>query len=745
MTAPTPEAALHLPATRPWLGCTPVFVALRYLLKKKLSYLAIVGVMLSVATLIVVMSVFTGFHLRLTGAIRGYLSDLTVRPLRGKLYGLEDWPSWVEQVRQVEHVKGVAPFIESFALLRLPGTEDMSHVFLRGIHPQLEAQVTEMASYMSVGKLDDLDKTYANPDDPQGRRLNACIVGAQFRGFTGDWPVFDASKLDVKPGYVVLVTATADLERRLAMFAVNGLFQTTYYDYDSKFVITGLQSAMDLVKSQGAVTGLSVRLDDYKNAEQVRARLRERLSPGAVLRTVGDGAAVTRAALSADGLHAAGLTRPGEIVLWKTDAGTQGRVGAPRPGSPSAVALSPRGELVLVGYEDGGAVMVKSDTGEEQFAVPAAGSGVRSACFSDVWTFALAHEDGTVGLWDADGKLQVASLKGHSGAVNSVAFDGVGERLVTGGQDGTVRLWQADATGRELLVLRSPSGRPVTAAAVSMDGMTVVAGDADGGMAIWDTRSGKPSAYWHGHRTAVQAVAFGGQPNEVVSAASEGMHFWIAQPAGELTSLREYHVAAADDAPFQAAVIRPDGQAVLTVGQGGAVRVRYSGPPFSVITWEEQQKTFLSAVRMERFLQCLIISLILVVAEFFIFAIVTTVVNERRRDIGILKAIGFTQGQICQVFLIVGLAIGVLGGLLGVGAGILFADNINGIREVLRQATGFDPFPPDIYYFTEVPAHVGYLTPILSAAGAIACSLLFSIFPALRAARMDPVETLRYE
>jgi lipoprotein-releasing system permease protein len=134
-----------------------------------------------------------------------------------------------------------------------------------------------------------------------------------------------------------------------------------------------------------------------------------------------------------------------------------------------------------------------------------------------------------------------------------------------------------------------------------------------------------------------------------------------------------------------------------------------------------------------------------VVAEFFIFAIVTTVVNERRRDIGILKAIGFTQGQICQVFLIVGLAIGVLGGLLGVGAGILFADNINGIREVLRQATGFDPFPPDIYYFTEVPAHVGYLTPILSAAGAIACSLLFSIFPALRAARMDPVETLRYE
>ena len=85
----------------PWFGASSVVIALRYLLRKKLCYLAIFGVVLSVGTMITVTSVFSGFHRRLTGAIRGYLSDLTIEPLRSRLYGLDDWPTWVEQVRQV--------------------------------------------------------------------------------------------------------------------------------------------------------------------------------------------------------------------------------------------------------------------------------------------------------------------------------------------------------------------------------------------------------------------------------------------------------------------------------------------------------------------------------------------------------------------------------------------------------------------------------------------------------------------
>ena len=70
---------------------------------------------------------------------------------------------------------------------------------------------------------------------------------------------------------------------------------------------------------------------------------------------------------------------------------------------------------------------------------------------------------------------------------------------------------------------------------------------------------------------------------------------------------------------------------------------------------------------------------------------------------------------------------------------------LNAVREFVKATVHFDPFPPEVYYFTEIPAHVGVLTPLVTAGGAILCSLLFSIIPALRAARMDPIETLHHE
>ncbi|MHC5034995.1 MAG: ABC transporter permease, partial [Planctomycetota bacterium] len=66
-------------------------------------------------------------------------------------------------------------------------------------------------------------------------------------------------------------------------------------------------------------------------------------------------------------------------------------------------------------------------------------------------------------------------------------------------------------------------------------------------------------------------------------------------------------------------------------------------------------------------------------------------------------------------------------------------------RGFIKATIGFDPFPPDIYYFKDIPAHVGWVSVVVTAGGAIVCSLIFSILPALRAARMDPVQTLHYE
>jgi hypothetical protein len=194
----------------------------------------------------------------------------------------------------------------------------------------------------------------------------------------------------------------------------------------------------------------------------------------------------------------------------------------------------------------------------------------------------------------------------------------------------------------------------------------------------------------------------------------------------------------------EAAALSPGGDYALVSG-GGSTRLTYTGPAFQVKTWQDQNSVFLEAVGMERFLMALIVSLILVVAEFLIFTIVTTIVAERRRDIGILKAVGFTRTQICKVFLTVGMAVGTIGAALGVGGGLLFVANINGIREVLKKLLGFDPFPADVYYFSEIPTRTTPSVVILTAAGAILCALLFSLLPALRAARMDPVQTLQFE
>jgi lipoprotein-releasing system permease protein len=222
-----------------------------------------------------------------------------------------------------------------------------------------------------------------------------------------------------------------------------------------------------------------------------------------------------------------------------------------------------------------------------------------------------------------------------------------------------------------------------------------------------------------------------------------GAGFWSYHIAGPLSSASRYAGAFAPDLTH--AAVSANADRVLIAGRDGRLSLLYGGPGFLVQTWEDQRKNFVEAVAMERFLMALILSLILVVAEFFIFAIVTTIVNERRRDIGILKAVGFTQGQICQAFLAVGLAVGVAGAALGVAGGYAFADNINTIRAFVKAAVGFDPFPPTIYYFKDIPTEITWISILATAGGAIVCSLIFSIIPALRAARLDPVQTLHYE
>jgi len=497
MSHSDPAAQLAAPATAPvpLLSRAPVFLGMRYLLKKKLSYLAILGVAVSVGTLIVVMSVMSGFHDQLRSIIRGYLSDMSLLPPRGELYGMAGWREKRQRVlRSSPHVVAVAPFIEGPGLLRVPGIDQMEHIFFRGLDPELEPQVTLLGSkFMEHGKLSDLNNVYLDENDAE---LPACLIGSEMAKrwsvyyqlcefFGSHLPGEDYERLvelmgraraartlsearrrmqDAvaylalrSPGLaavlqenaeralrdeVILITATADLRRRLKKFVVAGVFNTGRYDYDSGVVLLSLQSAVDFVASEGRVSGLNVRLDDYANAPEVRRAL--------------------------------------------------------------------EGEFV-------------------------------------------------------------------------------------------------------------------------------------------------------------------------------------------------------------------------------------------VRTWEDQQRNFLKAVAAERVLMALILCFVGVLAGFCIFAILTMTVSEKRRDIGILKAVGFTSGHVGATFLVDGAAIGLLGAALGVAGGLAFAYNINSIAAFVERLTGWTPFPKDIYYFSEIPVEKGWAMPLAIAAGAIALSLVFSIVPALRAARLDPVQTLRYE
>jgi ABC-type lipoprotein release transport system permease subunit len=243
----------------------------------------------------------------------------------------------------------------------------------------------------------------------------------------------------------------------------------------------------------------------------------------------------------------------------------------------------------------------------------------------------------------------------------------------------------------------------------------------------------------------VLSILFGPAANTFMTATMDEVRGWALETVDDRPAARISLSVPQETKDLRSVTFAGNGQEFVSVAGDGLPRLRYSGPQFSIKTWEEHDRVFMEAVAMERFLQALILSLILVLAEFFIFALVFTMVSEKRRDIGILKALGFTSRQVSTVFLVIGLSIGVFGGLFGVGGGLLFAHNINAIREFVRWTIHFDPFPPQLYYFTQVPSHVTADSVIFVGGGAVLCALLFSIVPAIHAARMDPVRTLHYE
>jgi lipoprotein-releasing system permease protein len=166
---------------------------------------------------------------------------------------------------------------------------------------------------------------------------------------------------------------------------------------------------------------------------------------------------------------------------------------------------------------------------------------------------------------------------------------------------------------------------------------------------------------------------------------------------------------------------------------------------YGVSTWRDKQGPLLAAVDMEMSVLNILLFLIIAVAGFGILAIFFMIVVEKTRDIGILKSLGAGATGIAGIFLGYGLFLGLVGAGAGLALGLAIAWNINAIRAGVEWLTGERVFDPSIYYFFKIPSIVDPFTVAWIIAGALGIAVAASVLPALRAARLHPVEALRHD
>jgi lipoprotein-releasing system permease protein len=169
------------------------------------------------------------------------------------------------------------------------------------------------------------------------------------------------------------------------------------------------------------------------------------------------------------------------------------------------------------------------------------------------------------------------------------------------------------------------------------------------------------------------------------------------------------------------------------------------GPGARIVDWRQTQASYINAIEIERNVMFLILTLIILVAAFNIISGMIMMVKDKGRDIAILRTMGATRGMILRIFILSGASIGVVGTFLGFVIGTEFALHIEAIRQFVQDVVGVNLFNAEIYFFTRIPAQVYASDVITVVAMAFALSFLATLYPSWRAARLDPVEALRYE
>jgi lipoprotein-releasing system permease protein len=167
--------------------------------------------------------------------------------------------------------------------------------------------------------------------------------------------------------------------------------------------------------------------------------------------------------------------------------------------------------------------------------------------------------------------------------------------------------------------------------------------------------------------------------------------------------------------------------------------------PIFMIDWRQRNATFFNALQVERNVMFLILTLIVLVAALNIVSGLIMLVKDKGQDIAILRTMGATQGAIMRIFLITGASIGVVGTIMGFLLGVVVCLNVESIRQFLSWMTNTELFSPELYFLSKLPADMDRGETTAVVVMALALSLIATLYPSWRAARLDPVEALRYE
>ncbi len=187
-------------------------------------------------------------------------------------------------------------------------------------------------------------------------------------------------------------------------------------------------------------------------------------------------------------------------------------------------------------------------------------------------------------------------------------------------------------------------------------------------------------------------------------------------------------------------VAQPDKVSLHTEEIGRAV-----GNAGRVLTWQDTNSTLFGALQVERNVMFLILTMIILVATLNIVSGLIMLVKDKGGDIAILRTMGATRGAVMRIFLIAGASIGITGTFLGLIIGVAFCTNIEAIRQFLSSLTGTELFNPEIYFLSRMPAEINAGEVFSVVMMSLSLSLLATLYPSWRAAKLDPVEALRYE